>query len=87
MAKKKVSTGIKTNEDMINALFSLGILSSVYVIEALRVGFETYLNKDAISDEWVEKQWGFMDSPEGVRAKMKTLKDNLENLQKNKCLL
>lgn len=85
MSKK--SKGIKTNEDMINALFSLGILSSVYVIEALRVGLETYLNKDMISDEWIEKQWSILDTPEGVRAKMKTLKDNLENLQKNKCLL
>lgn len=85
MSKK--SKGIKTNEDMINALFSLGILSSVYVIEALRVGLETYLNKDMISDEWIEKQWSILDTPEGVIAKMKTLKDNLENLQKNKCLL
>lgn len=28
--------GIKTNEDMINALFTLGPTTSVYVIEALR---------------------------------------------------
>lgn len=31
--------GIKTNEDMINALFTLGPTTSVYVIEAFVAGY------------------------------------------------
>lgn len=79
--------GIKTNEDMINALFTLGPITSVYVIEALRVGLESYLNKDIMSDEDIKKTWCPFDSPAGVRSKMKILRDNLQNLQQNQKLL
>ena len=50
-------------------------LASVYVLEALRVGLQYYLT--CLSDEEINQGWGIMDSPAGVRAKMKRILDEI----------
>lgn len=64
-----------TNEQKIINVCNLdgSPLASVYVIEALRAGLQYYLT--GFSDEQISKGWGFLDSPAGVKAKMKRILD------------
>lgn len=48
-------------------------LASVYVLEALRLGVSCYIDPNMVSDEEILKAWGILDSPAGVRAKMKRI--------------
>lgn len=66
-----------TNEQKIVHVCNLdgNPLSSVYVIEALRTGLQYYLT--GFSDEEISQGWGFLDSPAGVRAKMRRILDEI----------
>jgi hypothetical protein len=66
-----------TNEQKIVHVCNLdgNTLSSVYVIEALRVGLQYYLT--GFSDEEISQGWRFLDSPAGVRAKMQRILDEI----------
>ncbi|MBT1285888.1 hypothetical protein [Phocaeicola dorei] len=68
---------MKTNEQKIVNACNLdgSSLASVYVLEALRVGLQYYINN--FSDEELRKGWGIIDSPAGVRAKMQRILDEI----------
>ena len=74
MAKKEK---LLTNEQKIVNACNLdgNSLSSVYTIEALRVGLLTYIHE--FSDEEISQAWSIFDTPAGVRAKMQRILDTI----------